>query len=186
MSRRGCRPPAAAALLLLLVVAGAAAQDDFCADAMEPGSGERGAWEWLGDQASWAWVPLLLLSAAVLSRCQVDTVLHDPLNAMLLCRPTCWYACSMGPASLAASHAPLHACHAAPLLLIPHSPPLLPRPQQGEAGLQDLLPDVWNATLAAFEQQYLYGPAPGEEAWVPCSGRDLEVAMDGCLQVCFF
>ena len=42
----------AAAALLLACVAETAAQDEFCADAVEPGSGEPGAWQWLGDQAS--------------------------------------------------------------------------------------------------------------------------------------
>lgn len=93
----------AAAALLLASAAETAAQDEFCADAVEPGSGEPGAWQWLGDQ---------------------------------------------------------------------------------EAGLQetDLPSDVWNATLAAFDERFLYGTAPGEEAWVPCSEEELLATLDGCFQ----
>ena len=49
----------AASLLVTASAALAAVQDGFCADAVAAGSGEPGAWQWLGDQASGGgrWLP---------------------------------------------------------------------------------------------------------------------------------
>ncbi|PRW60939.1 transcription termination factor Rho isoform B [Chlorella sorokiniana] len=102
MERRSGAWPLAAALLLITAAGGAAAQDNFCADAVEPGSGGPESWQWLGGQQ--------------------------------------------------------------------------------EPSLQVLPPDVWNATLAAFQDRYLYNPAPGQEAWVPCIEDELLVSLDGCFQ----
>lgn len=52
-----------------------------------------------------------------------------------------------------------------------------------ELGPQDLPPEVWNATLAAFDERYLYGVEPGSEAWVPCSEPERLAAVAGCVQV---